>query len=596
VNAEDPIAVESAESPGLEAIRAEFQKPERWDVPFGDQMTEADVDRLMAVPPFSLMDETKFPASAPLRGILLNDSRIQRYTPGAIVVREGDYGNSAFFVQSGSACVVLDKLRGELLGRREPVKRSFFRSLAQLWRNPRLPEVRHLDQSGHRTGIAGEHAGSWLAGSEQAAIFLQDFPSVMKGRRTDTLDAGEWFGEIAALGRTPRTATVIASEPTELLEIRWQGLRDIRARDPQFKAHIDQLYRERSLQAHLRETPSLRHLSAEVLVKLAEQTRFESHGNFEWQGSFKEHSEKSPAERLKHEPVIAHEGHYPNGLMLIRAGFGRLSQRYNNGERTISYLGRGQAFGFGEILLGWRTGQPVPFERSLRAVGYVDVLFIPTPVIEELVLPTLTPGMIEELGFDSRESRSRGMETAGDPRGGVKPEMIEFLVDNRFFNGTAAMMIDLHRCTRCDDCVRACAAAHDNNPRFIRHGMQHDGFMVANACMHCADPVCMIGCPTGAIHRSSIGGQVVINDDTCIGCATCANSCPYNNIQMVEARDASGGFYHDPATHLPIQKAAKCDLCVDQLGGPACVRACPHDALARLDLNNINSLAHWLNR
>ena len=44
-----------------------------------------------------------------------------------------------------------------------------------------------------------------------------------------------------------------------------------------------------------------------------------------------------------------------------------------------------------------------------------------------------------------------------------------FLVEHRFVNGTASMLIDLDRCTRCDDCVRACAVAHDNNPRFVRH-------------------------------------------------------------------------------------------------------------------------------
>ena len=64
--------------------------------------------------------------------------------------------------------------------------------------------------------------------------------------------------------------------------------------------------------------------------------------------------------------------------------------------------------------------------------------------------------------------------------------------------------------------------------------------MIANACMHCADPVCMIGCPTGAISRESLGGQVVINDPTCIGCATCANNCPYDNIRIVETRSSSG--------------------------------------------------------
>jgi Fe-S-cluster-containing dehydrogenase component len=107
--------------------------------------------------------------------------------------------------------------------------------------------------------------------------------------------------------------------------------------------------------------------------------------------------------------------------------------------------------------------------------------------------------------------------------------------------------------------------------------------MVANACMHCADPVCMIGCPTGAIHRSMSGGMVVINDDTCIGCGTCANSCPYENISLVQIADKQGMPVVDEATHRPIMKATKCDLCSDQLGGPACVRACPHDALKRVD-------------
>ncbi len=157
------------------------------------------------------------------------------------------------------------------------------------------------------------------------------------------------------------------------------------------------------------------------------------------------------------------------------------------------------------------------------------------------------------------------------------------------------MLIDLERCTRCDDCVRACAAGHDNNPRFVRHGQQLGSYMVATACMHCLDPVCMIGCPTGAISRDSAGGQVVINDVTCIGCSTCANSCPYNNIQMVEIRDARGEPLLDQEKK-PVTKAAKCDLCLEQPAGPACVRACPHDALTRLNIRDTDTLAAWLQR
>ena len=122
--------------------------------------------------------------------------------------------------------------------------------------------------------------------------------------------------------------------------------------------------------------------------------------------------------------------------------------------------------------------------------------------------------------------------------------------------------------------------------RFIRHGRTFDHWMVANACMHCADPVCMIGCPTGAIHRSIGSGAVVINDTTCIGCGTCANSCPYNNIRLVEIRDVGGKPVRDPESQKPILKATKCDLCETNPGGPACVRACPHDALRRVDFRS----------
>jgi Fe-S-cluster-containing dehydrogenase component len=120
--------------------------------------------------------------------------------------------------------------------------------------------------------------------------------------------------------------------------------------------------------------------------------------------------------------------------------------------------------------------------------------------------------------------------------------------------------------------------------------------MVANACMHCVDPVCMIGCPTGAIGRDGETGNVIINDATCIGCATCAGTCPYSNIRMVEIRDEGGAFILDDDSRQPIVKATKCDLCIDNLGGPACERACPHDALVRIDMTNVTGLSKWLNR
>jgi Fe-S-cluster-containing dehydrogenase component len=216
----------------------------------------------------------------------------------------------------------------------------------------------------------------------------------------------------------------------------------------------------------------------------------------------------------------------------------------------------------------------------------VDVLRIPADMVKGVILPH------SHLQICSPSSQS----AIRNPQSEIVPSLLDFLADHRFLNGTETMLINHDRCTRCDDCVRACAATHDNNPRFIRQGPTHNHIMVANACMHCVDPVCMIGCPTGAIARDSDTGTARINERTCIGCAMCANSCPYQAIRMVEIREMGGAFYIDGTTQLPIVKATKCDLCASQLTGPACQAACPHDALVRMDLSNLAGLANWMSR
>lgn len=575
-------------------------KPQRWDVPFWQEgsgsrackpMTPKLVAELLTLPPFSNIDPDRFPASVPLASILTNDTRVRRLAPGEIVVRQGDYGNSAFFVLSGTVRVLLEKVDEALLGRRVPRRKSLWSAFTQLWNNPVTPELRHYRDDDQQAGKAGVAQDTESIDSV-STVFLQDVPNVINTERSLELKEGDLFGEIAALTRTPRTATIVADSRCDLLEIRWQGLRDIRQRSPELKRHIDRLYRERSLTTHLVATPMFAHLNEHDLALVAEETEFQAYGNYDWNVSYKKVQEMEPAERLHYEPLVAQEGHYPNGVYLIRSGFARLSERYNHGERTVSYLGRGQVFGFEEIAYNGIHGKSVPFQKTLRGLGHVDVLFIPTPVIEKFVLPHLDPASITDLGMVEESGPDR--ETVGPDR--MSPSLLEFFVERRFINGTATMIIDMDRCTRCDDCVRACAATHQNNPRFIRQGPIHERFMIANACLHCQDPVCMIGCPTGAIHRTSAGGQVVINDQTCIGCATCANACPYDNIQVVPVRDGRGQVVRDLVKNKPIEKAAKCDLCVDQLTGPACVNACPHDAMIRADMRNVDQLGEWLQR
>ncbi|HIN33671.1 MAG TPA: 4Fe-4S dicluster domain-containing protein [Nitrospirales bacterium] len=568
-------------------LNVRIQRPARLDMPFSHETSEEDVDRVLTFPPFSHMDPAKFPSHAPLREILLNDTRILRYRAGDIMVREGDYGNSAYFIMSGSVQVFLN-LPKSILGRKEPRRKGLFNAIAQLWRNPTQPEERTLSPD---TGVSRVKTRYDKAGN--AHVFLQDLPVILGEYETNRIEVGDLFGEISALGRVARTATIVADQETELLEIRWQGLRRLRLFDQRLKEDIDARYRERNLKVHLLQTPLFQHLTLEQLEEVANQVEFQSYGDFDWYGPYKAIMSRSAAERLDHEPIIAEEGHYPNGLILIRSGFVRLSQQFGHGHRTLTYLGRGKIYGLEEIEHNWQSEARISLKHTLRAIGYVDILLVPTHVIESLVLPSLPSAQLRPLVPSN--TRHVPVQRDREHERRIDPDFLEFLVDERFINGTSTMMINLDRCTGCDDCVRACATAHENNPRFTRHGKRDGKYLIANACMHCVDPVCLIGCPTGAIHREGFHGHVVIDDTTCVGCSTCANSCPYDNIQMVDIRDENGHLILDERTHAPILKATKCDLCVDQLGGPACQRACPHDALQRIDMSDLFSLSNGPN-
>lgn len=577
-----------------------IQRPQRWDNPFDPHIDEAVVDRILDLDMFREMDTSKFPPTATLRDIIRNDARIARYQQGGIIVRTGDYGTTAFYVISGAARVVLPPLDlpEAMLGRGVAGKRGIFDAFSRFWKNPRVPEVRDPTRY-----VTGDHTGTQIPLGTEAPIIIPDVAAVLDQYQTARRGPGAMFGEIAALTRSARTTTVFAEVDIELVEIRRQGIRDICHRVGRFRERVNDLYRQNTLKNHFDETPLFQHLSESMIERIAAETLFETYGDFDWHVSFNRYLERPSDERLAMEPVIVREGDYPDGLLMIISGSARVTRKLNHGQKTQRYIGAGALFGFEEITHNWRNGEEsqVALQSTLRCVGYTDILRVPTAVIEELVLPDLPDSLLPP----PLERRWRDMPIEADQRrlawddgaqDNIDTGTLEVLVENRYINGTATMIIDLDRCVRCDACVEACAMGHNNNPRFIRHGRVFDHYMVANACMHCADPVCMIGCPTGAIYRNPGGGEVVINDDTCIGCSTCATNCPYDNIRMVEIRDEQGDSIRDSSTNMPIVKATKCDLCLDLPGGPACQQACPHDALGRVHMQDMHALERWMYR
>lgn len=149
-----------------------------------------------------------------------------------------------------------------------------------------------------------------------------------------------------------------------------------------------------------------------------------------------------------------------------------------------------------------------------------------------------------------------------------------------------AFDVDLDRCSGCKACVTACHSLNglDEHETWRDVGMLVGGDdrnpliqHVTTACHHCVDPGCLAGCPVDAYEKDPVTGIVRHLDDQCFGCQYCTLTCPYDVPK-----------YH-PAKGI----VRKCDLCSQRLAddeAPACVQACPHEAIA-VQLVDVASVA-----
>lgn len=154
------------------------------------------------------------------------------------------------------------------------------------------------------------------------------------------------------------------------------------------------------------------------------------------------------------------------------------------------------------------------------------------------------------------------------------------------------VLVDLVRCMGCRSCQVACKAwndnqaevtlclgCYDNPPHFspdtwslVRFTeVEHNGVLnwvfAKIQCMHCEHPSCVSVCTVGALEKTD-EGPVIYHASKCIGCRYCQYGCPF------------GVPKYEWEKQLGLIK--KCTFCADrQADGlePACVKACPTDAL-----------------
>ncbi len=200
-------------------------------------------------------------------------------------------------------------------------------------------------------------------------------------------------------------------------------------------------------------------------------------------------------------------------------------------ESILSYCSRGDLIGeIGVMLRQPRSATCVAYGHP-NDYGQVELVRIPEQAFWRLI--EASPAVRQKVEKEIIDRRLQTAERLSTP---VWDDTRQVQLSGRFeelglIQGQKLMLIDLDRCTRCDECVQACVHTHaDGRSRLFLDGPRFGKYLVPTTCRSCLDPVCMIGCPVGSIHRGD--NRQIIIEDWCIGCGLCASSCPYGAIQM----------------------------------------------------------------
>ncbi|HEY1494068.1 MAG TPA: cyclic nucleotide-binding domain-containing protein [Candidatus Solibacter sp.] len=259
-------------------------------------------------------------------------------------------------------------------------------------------------------------------------------------------------------------------------------------------------------------------------------------------------------------------------LRVSRMGSGKNPITFRMKPVETALLSPGETFVIGETTFeviedplqsGRRTA-------TCTAVDFVQLVRIKAEDFAQMLerFPEVATGITEV----ARARRQMDLQLLGR----VQQASLSSFLEQELMQGQNLLLLDLDKCTRCDECVKACVATHnDGVTRLVRDGLRFENFLVATSCRACMDPLCMTRCPVGSIRRKD--SLDIVIEDWCIGCGNCAIDCPYGNINVVEVQETKRKQKAEPRP-----KAVVCDLCAE-FAEPNCVRACPHDAAIRVE-------------
>lgn len=395
---------------------------------------------------------------------------------------------------------------------------------------------------------------------------------------------GTQFGEMSLLAGVPRAATVRSAQQTgaRVLEIQRPALRLLR-KIPFFRDSLDLVYRNHGKLAAFQRMNIPSSVSDDML-------RPENFGLSRFQVFTRNH-------------VIAVQGSPVENLYVLKEGW--LRRTTADGRRD--YLGRGYCLGLVE------GNPPETWPWTVTLLSRTELLAIPLDNLRYV------PGLRDSILHELRAFEPPLMAVGADPEPETRAQIVASqarLITTGLVDTTNTLVMDMKLCVRCGRCSMACNEMHGQS-RLTRHGIAVERFaspkvavrqmaLVPMVCLHCQDPECLTGCPTGAIGRFA-DGQVDINSKTCIGCGDCAVNCPYNAISMVqrspkppavltrrqrltELVQITPAPLPEPVEPSDDMVAVKCNLCRGTTLNPpgsttpaySCEENCPTGALARV--------------
>ena len=185
----------------------------------------------------------------------------------------------------------------------------------------------------------------------------------------------------------PRSATVIAETEVVAFEM-LRNVLDIMLKNKTFRAQIDQNYRRRALENHLRGVPMFADLSTDFIEHLKDSVELQ---------------------RFAPGQIIARQGEAADSFYLVRIGFVKISETYPGGELVLAYLSRGDYFGeIGLLGGGVRTA-------TCTALDHVEVVRISGDDFRDMVerFPSVRRGTGSSCGGTRRAESADGCKRSG---------------------------------------------------------------------------------------------------------------------------------------------------------------------------------------